>query len=283
MGYAMIFHHDKADDTMSNEHDRIDWQAWGQQWLQARPESLEDLLKHLYMVLPLINALDRVVFFIKDTEARYVLVNQSLVQRLGHAQTTTILGLTCVETFVINHGKSYLEQDRQVLQEGIRITEKLELHVHHNGDLGWCLTYKYPIFDTQNRIIGLMGMSVDLASNELNETKTNLRLGKIEQYIREHLSEELRIQTLAQLVNMSVSQLERRLKKNFHMTPKQLIQKIRLEQAIQLLQNEHAIADIAQACGYTDHSAFTRQFKQMTGVSPSQFKQSLPNKKRGTS
>ena len=44
------------------------------------------------MVLPLINALERVVFFIKDTEARYVLVNQSLVQRLGHTQASLILG-----------------------------------------------------------------------------------------------------------------------------------------------------------------------------------------------
>jgi AraC-like DNA-binding protein len=33
------------------------------------------------------------------------------------------------------------------------------------------------------------------------------------------------------------------------------------------------VAEIAQACGYGDHSAFTRQFKATTGLTPSQYRQ----------
>ena len=240
-----------------------------------RPLNLANLLKHISILMPLLNAMDKVVFFIKDTDARYVLANQSLIQRLGCKSMHELLGNTSAQMFAAAQGKVYIEQDNTVLQQGISIAEKLELHVYSNGELGWCLTYKHPIWDVHGHIIGLMGISVDLASDELNQTKASHKFGKIEQYIREHVSEDIRIQTLADLIGMSVSQLERRLKKSFHMTPKQLIQKIRLEQAVQLLQAEHAIADIALACGYTDHSAFTRQFKQMTGISPSQFKQTL--------
>ena len=34
----------------------------------------------------------------------------------------------------------------------------------------------------------------------------------------------------------------------------------------------HSIADIAYACEYTDHSAFSRQFKSHTGMTPVQYR-----------
>jgi AraC-like DNA-binding protein len=36
-----------------------------------------------------------------------------------------------------------------------------------------------------------------------------------------------------------------------------------------------SIAEIAHACGYADHSAFTRQFRATTGLSPSELRRSL--------
>lgn len=242
---------------------------------QKRPVNLTEFLHNVSILMPLFNVMDKVVFFIKDAEARYALANHSLVQRLGLKSQQELIGNTSAQLFAAAQGSLYTEQDLQVLQRGISISDKLELHVYNNGDLGWCLTYKFPIIDESGHIIGLMGVSLDLASDELNQTKTSHKFGKLESHIREHLAEELRVQSLADLVGMSVSQLERRLKKTYHMTPKQLIHKIRLEQAVQLLQADCAIADIALTCGYTDHSAFTRQFKQMTGMSPSQFKQTL--------
>lgn len=57
------------------------------------------------------------------------------------------------------------------------------------------------------------------------------------------------------------------------MTPMQYIQKVRLENAITLLKQDLSITEISLLCGYSDHSAFSRQFKQLTGLSPSQFKE----------
>lgn len=57
------------------------------------------------------------VFFIKNTEARYVFVNQTLVNRCGLKDKTAILGKTSSEVFLI-HGKIYTSQDLQVIRRG---------------------------------------------------------------------------------------------------------------------------------------------------------------------
>ncbi len=58
-----------------------------------------------------------------------------------------------------------------------------------------------------------------------------------------------------------------------NLTPKQLIIKTRLEAATRLLAGERSIAEIAYACGYTDHSAFSRPFKVAVGLSPTDYRE----------
>ena len=45
--------------------------------------NLDQLLTSLETVAPLFDAIPGVVFFVKDAQARYALVNQTLVQRCG--------------------------------------------------------------------------------------------------------------------------------------------------------------------------------------------------------
>jgi AraC-like DNA-binding protein len=54
---------------------------------------------------------------------------------------------------------------------------------------------------------------------------------------------------------------------------------VRIEAAIRLLlERERSIADIAYACGYADHSAFSRQFKAVVGISPTDYRRLLSQK-----
>jgi AraC-like DNA-binding protein len=51
-----------------------------------------------------------------------------------------------------------------------------------------------------------------------------------------------------------------------------MIIKTRLEAASRMLAGDSSVSDIAQACGYADHSAFTRQFRATVGVTPSEYR-----------
>jgi AraC-like DNA-binding protein len=98
-------------------------------------------------------------------------------------------------------------------------------------------------------------------------------LSKVEQYISQNFQENMTIEDLAHIANLSKSQLNRQFKNIFQMTPLQLIHKKRFDLAISLLSQDISITEISLKCGYSDHSAFSRKFKEVTQMSPSEFKE----------
>lgn len=235
------------------------------------PRDLPELLGSLQLITPLLDAMPGVVFFIKDTAARYVLINQTLAQRCGAKAPNTLLGKTAEQVFPSHFGPHYTEQDRRVLSDGSPLSDQLELHLYPGREPGWCLTHKLALRDAQGRIIGMAGISYDLLAPQSSHPAYE-KLAAVDGHIREHYAQHIALGELTALSGFSVAQLERLCKRIFQLTPRQMIHKARLGAATQLLSGELPITEIALRCGYTDHSAFSRQFKALTGVSPSQYR-----------
>lgn len=235
-------------------------------------ETLPEFLAHISLIMPLINSLPTVTFFIKNTEARYQLANDSLAQRSKAGHLKNIIGKRAEEVFHYELGVGYTEQDHGVMNKKKRIMKQLELHPYQLGMLGWCLTTKVPIVDLENNVVGIVGISVDIQNEKFISPNINEKLSRVEKYICQKFDTSIKIQDLANLSELSISQFERQFKSIFQMTPQQLIQKKRLEYAIELLEKDVPITEISIRCGYTDHSAFSRKFKELTTMTPSQFK-----------
>lgn len=235
-------------------------------------DNINNLLNHLGLVMPLINTLPNVTFFVKDRNAKYLLANENLAKRCKVDQPNGVIGKTAEDIFHADLGQSYSSQDYLVMQKKISVINKLELHLYKAGLLGWCLTTKVPIFDTNNQVIGVAGISVDLQDEKSVSPKLNGQLGRVEHYISQHFDTAIKITTLSEISGLSLSQLNRQFKTVFHITPQQYIQKKRLEHAIELLEEDYSITDISIKCAYADHSAFCRKFKELTNMTPSQFK-----------
>jgi PAS domain S-box-containing protein len=227
----------------------------------AEPGVLEELFDRL----------SSVVFFTKDREGRYVLVNQSLVERCGMQHKDQLRGRAVAEVFPAPLGAAYAAQDALVLASGAEIRDRLELHVYPGGREGWCLTFKRPL-RAGGAIVGLVGISRDLhAPNERHPEYA--RLARAIDHVHEHYGEPLRVEALAREVGLSADRFERLTKQALHLTPRQLLTKIRLEHASRLLREGRLrIAEIALACGYGDQSAFTRQFRATVGLTPREFR-----------
>ncbi len=212
------------------------------------------------------------VFFLKDTEGRYQVVNRTLVERCGFKNKSELIGKTAVDLFPEPLGQSYLDQDLDVIANGSSMPENLELHVYPGGFHGWCVTTKLPLSDAAGKVIGLAGVSRDL----------HMRADKFEGYeefsatlevIRKKFSESLRVDDLAEQAGLSVYQYEQRMKKVLGMPAGHFISRVRLEAAIEKLrQSDASVADIALACGFYDQSAFARTFKNAIGMTPSQYR-----------
>lgn len=235
---------------------------------------LDTLVHHCEALLPLFNALRDVVFFIKDNQARYVMVNQALALRCGYRNANALLGKTTAELFPLSLGTAYLEQDRQILQQGQLLMNQLETHFLPGRSPGWCLTCKLPLRDAEQQIVGLAGFSQDLPAGD-GSHPAFAKVALVKNHIQKHFAETITLDDLTGLVSLSASQLERHCKRILQLTPRQLIHKARIDHALDLLANspELPITDIALGCGYSDHSAFSRKFKAVTGLTPSQYRQ----------
>lgn len=216
-----------------------------------------------------------IVFCVKDKQGRYISANPAFAERLGVSSVTAILGKTAADIFPSHLAATYLAQDEQVLHQGQEINDRLELVFNRGGSLGWFLACKIPLRGKEGQIIGLASISRDL----LTPGDADLRfagLVKVVGQIQRHYADDLKPAELAELAELSQTQLERRMRKVFKLSTSQFIRKTRIGAAARMLTDTgESITNIALDCGYGDQSAFTRQFRVTVGMAPGAYRSSF--------
>ena len=213
-----------------------------------------------------------IAFFIKDGQGRYVAVNHSLLARHGLSSKQEAIGKKPSDICSGEFGKLPSEQDKLVLRSGMPIIDHLEMQWEMPGRPVWCLTTKVPLKDDHGRTIGIVGFSRDIRTTVAPSAVPTTFARALEQFDRD-LPSEASPGWLAKLAKMPNHRFARTMKLIFGLTPSQYIAKSRLGKASNLLlQTDRSISDIAQYCGYFDHSAFSRAFKKAAGASPINFR-----------
>lgn len=221
----------------------------------------------------LFDRLPDIVFSIKDRQGRYVSMSEAAVARCGLRSKQDAIGKTAFDLFPQPMAQRHTRQDERLFRSGKPIVDNLDLTVYRDGSAGWCLSTKEPLFDARGAIVGLACISKDLTE----PTRAHLidaGFADAIDHLLEHFDEPLRMEELARRARLSAAQLDRRMKKIFQISAGQYLIKTRIGHAAHLLaRSELPIAAIALSCGFSDQSALSRQFRQVTGLAPRQYRQ----------
>jgi AraC family transcriptional regulator len=102
------------------------------------------------------------------------------------------------------------------------------------------------------------------------------QLRKVEDYVAERLAEEIPIEALAELVELSSSHFAHVFKETTGMTPLQFITRQRITRAQQLIcETSRSLIEVGLEVGYTSPSHFAKVFRRVVGVRPTEFRSSL--------
>jgi AraC-like DNA-binding protein len=107
-----------------------------------------------------------------------------------------------------------------------------------------------------------------VVQNTINERDSE-RLNKVYKYVLDNCQQEITLDRVSSIANLSRPAFCRYFKKRANKTFVRFLNEIRVGHACQLLINENqSIADICYTCGYNNISYFIRQFRAITGFTP---------------
>jgi len=211
-------------------------------------------------------------FFVKDAEGRYVAVNESLVKRHGYLHKSQVLGHRPCDICPGDFGRLPTEQDARILRSGKPLLDHLEQQWYLPRRPVWCLTTKLPLRDAAGQVVGLIGISRDVRA-PVDPRSIPAELAAALERFENNLAEPVTPASLARRAGLTPTRLARLIHRFFDLTPTQFLTQTRLTVAARLLRETGlGVCEIAHACGFYDHSAFSRAFHSAMGVTPSTYR-----------
>lgn len=227
----------------------------------------EDLPRGALELAAVFEGLPRVMFSLKDTSGKYLVVNQAFAERASGKSISEIIGKTANDFFSPELAISYAAQDAALLASGRPVRRQLELITRRDGSLGWFITNKSLLFNAEGEPVAIAVVSLDEETPADRAGMKGLEIALATAHAR--YREQIAPSDLAKAAGMSTSMLERRMQRLFGLAPSRLIVRVRVEEAIyRVVQSDRSLADIAVECGFTDQAAMSRQIKQFVGASP---------------
>ena len=114
--------------------------------------------------------------------------------------------------------------------------------------------------------------STDAALFEGSESKQTETIKNAVKYIKEHLNEDLSLETLSKKFSFSPIYFHNSFKAVMNKTLREFVEERRIKKSIDLLQTVSTpLSQIAYECGFTSQSYFCYAFKRYTGTTPRKY------------
>jgi AraC-like DNA-binding protein len=119
----------------------------------------------------------------------------------------------------------------------------------------------------------LQSQHLQLLEEDAEGNNNKSRLHFVLQYIHEHLTEKIQVDTLSRQAYLSRNIFFKWFKHQFGLTPLEYITRERIRLARQLLAEENdSVSEVGQQCGFSDVNYFVRAFKRSEGLTPGAYR-----------
>ena len=190
----------------------------------------------------------------------------------------------------VSHGEEHATQGRHFLVEidfkglekvreyGARLREPVLLQ---SAPSLWLAARMYREFSERDGFSGLVleSISTELLiaasrqHSERAERKPPPWLATVKEFLRESFSEPPGLDELAKAAGVHPTHLTRVFRQFERCTVGEYVREVRIEYARRrMLTGREPLVDIALAAGFADQTHFTRSFKRVTGMTPSEFR-----------
>ena len=247
----------------------------GGESLKTRLGFRDDFFKGQVDAKQLLQPFDRVpglLYFVKDAQSRLMALSREVALRVGFKNEEEMVGLTVHSYLPPDLAEKYIADDQRVMQQGEPLLNIVEIWFNEQGIRDWIITDKYPLRNQGGRVVGLIGTILPFEARRKMLASLG-PVGKAADFIRDHLGEQIMLSAIARDAGFSERQLQRLFRQVFGMTMQQFIIRSRIQAAIhELTRSKRTIVEIAMMFGFSDQSAFTNQFRQVTGMPPSSYR-----------
>ncbi len=206
-----------------------------------------------------------------QTPAWWYSANKTTKEKLGNPDYSQVM-----EIVVQSGDGSPLEQEITIEICEIKLTKDIRQQVAailaslllFLGSISIIRFSKTPKVDEKNDKIIISYDRVEI------EDENDTDVHRIVEYIASHYSNpDFSVEQLAKGAGVSTSRIPTLLKKQYSMNFKQYLNTIRITEAKRLLlETDHQIVTIAHSVGYNNIPHFNRTFKQVTDLSPKQYR-----------
>jgi AraC family L-rhamnose operon transcriptional activator RhaR/AraC family L-rhamnose operon regulatory protein RhaS len=108
----------------------------------------------------------------------------------------------------------------------------------------------------------------------VEKQRTVTQISELLGYMEQHFAEPISVSDLTKIAHMSQTSLFRLFRQLMGRSPIDYLIRLRIHKAAQLLRREPLrVKEVSEAVGFTDSNYFTRQFRQVMGVSPRAYQQ----------
>lgn len=216
----------------------------------------------------------------KDQDHEIEVSTGDFIQRIpGTPHSTIITSDNWSELFVVIGSTLYntlvsinvLSNSSPVLHPGLDY-EMVQSLLHIHDQLSFVDRLELPLLVPQMISYLTRVNYLDKVSQPTSNEKDILAMAVT--YIHENIESRLNVEEIAQHVNIGYEKFRKLFTTHYNLSPGNYIIHTRIHQAQKLLTNtDLSVKEVSIRLGYMDSYTFSKQFKKITGRSPSDFKQ----------